>query len=63
MNLSQKDNLTDIAQSLPATPPPSSNAKPGTVVASDGTRVTLGAQGVTKPASSLPQRGTNPRTK
>ncbi len=59
MDISKKDNLTDLAETLPKTPAPSSQAKPGTVISTDGTRVTLGAGGVTKPAVSPPQRGTN----
>lgn len=39
------DNLAGVAQSIISTPPPSAEATPGTVVTSNGTRVTLGEQG------------------
>ena len=42
MRPSRKDNLTDVVVNLPAMANGGTNKPAGTVVASDGTRVTLG---------------------
>ena len=62
--VARKDNLTDIAQNLPAmTPNNGSGANEpsqpsGTVIASDGTIVTLGQEGGKKPRLYSPPEQT-----
>ncbi len=63
MSDENQGNLAGVAQSLITTPPPSSDATAGTVVTSNGTRVTLGEQGRTNQTLLSTTKGTNPRTK
>ena len=59
METSRKDNLTDVAQNLPAMSSGNEGKPAGTVVSNDGTRVTLGEQGRSNTSFSSPQRGMN----
>ncbi len=59
MTQARKDGLTDVVQNLPAMASGNENKPAGTVVTSDGTRVTLGEQGHRNAAITSPQQGMN----
>jgi hypothetical protein len=59
MNNDTKDALTDVVENLPDMASDGGNKPEGTVVSSDGTRVTLGEEGGSNTAFSTPQRGMN----
>jgi hypothetical protein len=59
MSQVRKDGLTDVVQNLPAMASGNENKPAGTVVTSDGTRVTLGEQRHHNAAISSPQQGMN----
>lgn len=62
MKSSRKDNLTDVAEALAALtaqPPQQQPNPPGTVIAADGTIVTLGQQSVANTSLSSAQTSTN----
>ena len=59
MTQARKDGLTDVVQNLPAMASGNENKPAGTVVTSDGTRVTLGEQGHRNAAITPPQQGMN----
>ncbi len=57
MTQARKDALTDVVQNLPAMANNNPNKPAGTVVSSNGQRVTLGEQGHQNAAISFPQQG------
>jgi hypothetical protein len=59
MQISRKDALTDVAQNLPAMASGGEGKPAGTVVSSDGTRVTLGEKPSHTAAIPSPQGGMN----
>lgn len=59
MQTNKKDAMTDLAQNLPAMAQRPANRAEGTVVAADGTIVTLGEKPANSASVSIPQGGTN----
>lgn len=62
MKFTRKDNLTDVAEALAtiaAQPKPQQQNPPGTVIAADGTIVTLGQQTPPNTSLSSAQTSTN----
>jgi len=59
MGITRKDGLTDVVQNLPAMASGGESKPTGTVVSSDGTRVTLGEKPSHTAVMLSPQRGMN----
>jgi hypothetical protein len=61
MGNDNKDALTDVVQNLPDMASGNNDKPAGTVVSSNGERVTLGEEGRSNASSSSPQQGMNKR--
>ncbi len=59
MKTSQKDNLTDVVENLPAMTSENEKKPVGTVAANDGTRITLGQRTSKTTSFSLAKRSMN----